>query len=85
MTIRLGTGKLLTFFTVYDKMSRTLAGNNLYFFRPRRVWLLTSWLGTGKSLTFFTVYDNHPIGTTLLKKIWQFSVPSRDVTNLGRN
>ncbi len=31
----------------------SLAGNNLNFFRPGKVWLVTSQLGTGKLLTFF--------------------------------
>ncbi len=35
---------------------RSLAGNNLNYYRPGRVWLGTSWLGTGNSVTFFTVY-----------------------------
>jgi hypothetical protein len=40
-----------------DVTNQTLPGQEkLNYYRPGRVWLVTSQLGTGKSLTIFTVY-----------------------------
>jgi hypothetical protein len=51
-------------------MSQTLAGNNFYFFRPRRVWLLTSRLGTGKLLTFvYSVRQNVALHNVFKKNL----------------
>ncbi len=40
-----------------DVTNQTLTGRELFkYFRPRRVWLVTSLPGKGKRVTFFTVY-----------------------------
>ncbi len=48
-----GTGKSLTFFTVCIWTFFTVCIWNFIYFRPGRVWLLTSRLGTGKIANLF--------------------------------